>query len=227
MMATPTAILTHADRVLRALPIAARADGRGRLRRLIGLVVAFGMFYGVAMGTFGGVDPSRFQQMFYSAVKVPILLFATFALSLPSFFVVNSLMGLRNDFGDAVRALASAQAGLTIVLAALAPFTLFWYISVPAYTTAVLFNTFVFALSSFAAQIILRRHYAPLIARNALHRPMMWAWLGIYAFVGIQMGWVMRPFIGKPGIATRFFREEAWTNAYVAVFELIMRVFSG
>lgn len=220
-------LLSRADRVLRALPVSARADGRGRLRRLVLLVVVFGMFYGAVMGAFGGVDPSRFIQIAYSGLKVPLLLFATFALSLPSFFVINTLFGLRDDFGDAVRALASAQAGLTIVLASLAPITAMWYVSVPDYATAKLYNAAVFALASFAAQIILRRHYAPLIARNTTHRPLMWAWLVIYAFVGIQMGWVMRPFIGKPGMATRFFREEALTNAYVEVFDLIVRVFGG
>lgn len=224
-MQTTLDLLARADRVLRAMPIAGRADGRGRLRRLIVLVVVFGMLYGLAMGTFGGIAPARFVQMAYSAVKVPLLLFATFGLSLPFFFVINSLFGLRDDFGDAVRALASAQAGLTIVLASIAPITLLWYISVPDYPTAILFNTFVFGLASFTAQIILRRHYAPLIRRNPAHRPLMWAWLVIYAFVGVQMGWVMRPFIGRPGMATTFFRQEAWTNAYLAVVEIVGRVF--
>ena len=27
---------------------------------------------------------------------------------------------------------------------------------------------------------------------------MLRAWLGVYAFVGIQMGWVLRPFVGQP-----------------------------
>lgn len=226
-MQTVCDILSLADRVLRALPLSAQPDGRGRLRRLIALVVVFGTAYGAVMGTFGGIEPSRFLQMAYSAAKVPVLLFTTFALSLPFFFVVNTLMGLRDDFGDAIRALASAQAGLTIVLASVAPMTVFWYVSVPDYATAVLYNAMVFALASFAAQIILRRHYAPLIRRNPAHRSLMWAWLMIYAFVGIQMGWVMRPFIGKPGMPTRFFREEAWTNAYMAVFEKIMSVLGG
>ncbi len=226
-MHTARDILTLADRVLRVLPLTAGVDGRGRLRRLIVLVVVYGMAYGAVMGTFGGIEPSQFLHIAYSAMKVPILLFTTFALSLPFFFVINTLLGLRDDFGDAIRALASAQAGLTIVLASIAPITVFWYVSVPDYSTAVLYNAFVFAVASFAAQIILRRHYAPLIRRNPAHRSLMWAWLVIFAFVGIQMGWVMRPFIGKPGMPTRFFRDEAWTNAYVAVFEKIASVFGG
>ena len=40
----------------------------------------------------------RMWQVVYSAVKVPFLLFTTFFLSLPSFFVINTLLGLRGDF---------------------------------------------------------------------------------------------------------------------------------
>jgi len=45
--------------------------------------------------------------------------------------------------------------------------------------------------------------------------------------VGVQMGWVLRPFIGDPNQSIQFFREDSWTNAYVAVAEIIMGAFSG
>ena len=48
-------------------------------------------------------------------------------------------------------------------------------------------------------------------------------WLLIYAFVGIQMAWVLRPFIGDPHSPTHFFREGAWGNAYVEIVHIIMR----
>jgi hypothetical protein len=35
------------------------------------------------------------------------------------------------------------------------------------------------------------------------------------------MGWVLRPFIGKPGSRVEFFRAEAWDNAYVVVARMI------
>lgn len=226
-MALSPTILIQADRVLRGRPIIARPDGRGRLRRIGLLVVVFGLLYGGVMGTFAGFDTSHLMQVVYSALKVPLLLFTTFALALPSFFVINSLLGVRDDFGDALRALVSAQAGLTIVLASLAPITAVWYLSVPDYATAILYNAVVFAIASVAGQWVLRKHYRELIARNPRHRPLMWGWLVIYAFVGIQMGWVMRPFIGHPNARPQFFRDEAWTNAYLAVYEIIARVIGG
>jgi hypothetical protein len=51
---------------------------------------------------------------------------------------------------------------------------------------------------------------------------MLRAWLVVYAFVGIQMAWVLRPFIGNPDQPTRFFREESWGNAYEVIFDLMV-----
>ena len=50
---------------------------------------------------------------------------------------------------------------------------------------------------------------------------MLWTWLAIYIFVGIQMAWTLRPFIGDPGLPVQFFREHSWGNAYEVVAQLI------
>jgi hypothetical protein len=84
-----------------------------------------------------------------------------------------------------------------------------------------------FAAASIAAQWVLRRRYAPLIARNPRHRVMVRTWLLLYAFVGIQMGWVLRPFLGQPGRPVTFFREDAWGNAYVVIVETVWMVVKG
>ena len=221
-------ILLEADDILRAR---SWAVGEGqtarRLVRLCLLIVVFGIIYGAVMGSFGGVFGRRFLQVVYSAAKVPLLLMLTFALSLPSFFVINTLLGLRSDFTYAVRALVATQAGLTIILASFAPFTVLWYASFVNYRAAILFNAVMFGTASISAQWLLRRFYEPLIRRNRQHRLMLRGWLVIYAFVGIQMGWVLRPFIGNPNSPTQFFREEAWGNAYVRLAQIIIHLFGG
>jgi hypothetical protein len=116
---------------------------------------------------------------------------------------------------------------VAIVLAALAPYTVLWYASSASYHEAILFNALMFGVASAAAQWVLRRRYAPLIASNPRHRIMVRVWLGVYAFVGIQMGWILRPFIGQPGRTVSFFREDTWGNAYVIVAELIWRWVGG
>jgi hypothetical protein len=194
---------------------------------LLMAIVVYGMFYGGVMGSYGGPNGWRLWQAVYSAVKVPFLLIATFLLSLPSFFVINTLFGLRDDFARVVRALIATQAGLTVILSALAPFTAFWYVSGSNYQPAILFNGIMFAVASFSAQWMLRRDYMPLIASNPKHRWMIRTWIVIYVFVGIQMGWVLRPFIGDPRAPVQFFREGSWSNAYVFVLQMIWDVLSG
>ncbi|MHC4646159.1 MAG: hypothetical protein ACYTBJ_11700 [Planctomycetota bacterium] len=221
-------MLLGVDDVLRARSWA--VEGGRAARRLVHLgflLAAFGILYGAVMGSFGGVFGERFWQVVYSAVKVPILLTGTFLLSLPSFFVINTLFGLRSDFAYATRALVATQAGLTIILACLAPFTILWYVSCANYSGAILFNALMFGAASFAAQRLLRRFYQPLIDRNPRHRSMLRIWLVIYAFVGTQMGWVLRPFIGSPDMPTRFLRQDVWGNAYVKIAQILWRFLSG
>jgi hypothetical protein len=192
------------------------------VRALAGTLAAFGVAYGAAMGLYG-LGHGRFGQVAFSAMKVPLLLLVTFALALPSFFVVNTIVGTRDDFRDALRAHVQAQAAITVVLASLAPFTLVAYASGVSYPQAILFNAVMFGVASIAGQLVLRRLYRPLVARDPRHRSLLIAWLAIYAFVGVQLGWVLRPFVGAPGSPVRFFREGAWGNAYVELWHLIGR----
>ncbi len=209
-----------------------------RLHTLFLLLVLCGGVYGAVMGSYGVVlafDPppggaalagGRGWQVLISASKVPLLLLATFFLALPSFFVLNTLLGVRADFPRVLRALVAAQTGLTVVLVALAPYTALWYFSFADYRPAILFNGIMFGLASFAGQWHLRRAYRPLIARNSRHRLLLRGWLVLYIFVGIQMGWVLRPFIGEPTRAPQFFRQEAWGNAYVVVARMLWETFA-
>ena len=220
-----TSLLLATDDLLRGrlAPEGDAARAARLLPRLLLTLVAFGVLYGATMGTFGGVHGQRALQPLYSGLKVPMLLLVTFAVSLPSFFVLNTILGVREDFREVFRALIATQAGLTVVLAALAPFTAFWYVSFAGYEAALMFNAAMFAVASFAGQWMLRRFYRPLVARNPRHRVLLRGWLIIYAFVGIQMGWVLRPFVGVPGRPVTFFREGAWVNAYEEVARTALR----
>jgi hypothetical protein len=71
---------------------------------------------------------------------------------------------------------------------------------------------------------VLRRSYGPLIRAKSKHRWILVTWLVIYVFVGIQMGWVLRPFIGNPNAPVQFFREGSWSNAYEVVIQVVWDV---
>jgi hypothetical protein len=218
--------LYSADGVLRRASWVTRPEETARsLSRLIACLVVFGLLYGMAMGTFRGLagQTQWLRQIVYAAVKVPLLLSVSFLISLPSFYVLNTLFGLRRDFGQALRALVAAQAGLAIVLASFGPIVLAWYFSSANYRHALLFNGLMFAVASLAAQWLVRGYYRPLIARNRRHRWLLWCWMGVYTLVAIQMAWLLRPFVGTPAAEVQFLRPEAWDNAYVIVVRLVWK----
>lgn len=185
------------------------------------MVMAFAPLYGAVMGTYYFVSAERLLQVMFSAVKLPLLLFATTALCLPGFVVLNTIAGLRDDFDAALRAIFAGQAGLSIVLASLAPLTRMWYFSEESYRGALLFNAAMFTIATLAGHLITFRYYRPLIAHNSAHRWLAYSWVVLYAFVGIQMGWMLRPFVGDPDMPVTFFRAEPFSNAYVVVARLI------
>lgn len=219
-------LFVRADTVVRGSLLLSDETALKRMpRQLLGLIVLFGCIYGAVMGTFGGIWGDRLLQVLFSAIKVPLLLLVTFVLSLPSFFIFNTLYGLRADFPQALRALLASQAGLTVLLASLAPFTLLWNVSASGHQATVLFNALLFGIATAGGQVLLRRYYRELLERDARHRILLRFWGILYAFVGIQMGWILRPFVGDPYKPVAFFREDTWGNAYVILSQLLKNVF--
>jgi len=215
-------LLAPADHLLRGVgAFDPRRVLTPRLRPLVLIAACFGALYGGVMGSYNLHAPERLLQVVYSAIKVPILLAGTTLVCLPAFFVLNSVVGLRDDFSRALRAIIAGQATLGVCLAALAPLTRLWYFSVPGHDAALLFNAAMFALAALGAQRVIFRWYGPLLRRDPRHRALFVSWFALYGFVGIQMGWMLRPFVGSPGLRVTFFRPEPFTNAYVVIVRLV------
>lgn len=214
--------ISRADALVKGLgrPLALEPEARA----LAALVLAAGPVYGAFMGSFALESADRLPLVLYSAVKVPLLIFATTAVCLPGFFVLSSVLGLRAFFGRAMRAILAGQAALTVALASLGPVTRMAYFSGADHRQALLFNAAMFTLATAAGHAVMLRRYRTLRADpvyGSRHTVMLWAWVVMYAFVGIQMGWMLRPFVGNPGMPVAFLRDEPFSNAYIVVFRLI------
>ena len=199
--------------------------------RVASILLLGTLIYGLGMGSFGGFVPDTgrtwWLQPIFSALKLPVLLTVTGLLTLPAYIVVQSVLGLRSDLARLLDTLLCTQAVVAVSLAAMSPLTLLWYASVDDYNLALLLHILAFAVAAAAGQVVLRRLMRPLVRRNPLHRRLLRFWGVAYAFIGIQMGWSLRPFIGAPGAEVTFFREASFTNAYVALWNLLTRLLSG
>jgi hypothetical protein len=189
------------------------------------VIVSAGWAFGACMGSFSADSWERLLSIPYVAMKLPLLIFTTSLVCLPGFIVLNTVLGLQADFAVALRAIAVAQAALALVLASLGPLTCMFYLSGISHDGALQLNAFFFLVATLAGQLVMRRGYGRLTRhpeRGARHRVMLWAWTVLYAFVGMQMGWMLRPFVGDPALPVRFLRAAPFTNAYVAVLQLFL-----
>jgi len=212
-------VLGRVDDLLRGRGAGAPGAGPVPVALLLAILVVGGSAYGFVMGLGGG----RLIQGLIGTVKVPLLLEVTTALCLPSHYVASSLLGLRADFAASLRGILASQAAMAIALLSLSPLLPVLYRSDIDYEAVTLWNGLFFLVSAAAGQAVLARHYRPLIRRNPRHRATLALWFALYVFVAIQMAWVLRPFIGKPDLEARFFRDDAWDNAYVRIARLIGR----
>jgi hypothetical protein len=221
--AAATPGLTHRlDSLLARL---ARAEWeRLSVRSLVVVIFTAGPFYGAFMGSYALHTSERLLLCLYATVKMPLLVFVTAGLCLPAFFVLNTLVGLRGDFARSVRSILAAKAAFTLALASLVPVTRVMYLTGVTHRFAILSNALMFTVATCVAQRILWRWYRPLCAKDKRHGMMLWAWVGLYAFAGVRMGWMLRPFVGRPTAPVQFFRTEGFSNAYVEVVRLVRLV---
>ena len=211
-------------------PIACPSDRSTRFVRwwfYPAVVVVMGGGYGAVMGSWDVSGEGRWLLVPFAAIKVPLLILCTTAICLPGYFVLATVLGVRGDFPASLAAIAAGQATLTTALASRAPITRFVYVCGVTHQQALMLSAGMFAIATVAATVVMLGRFRPLIIANKRNRVCLWAWIVMYVFVGIQSGWMLRPFVGSPGLAVSFFREGAFSNAYIAVARIAEGAWHG
>lgn len=176
---------------------------------------------GLAAGSFSVDGVERAPLMVYSAVKMPLLILCTTALCLPGLYAVHVVLGARHRFAAALRGILGGQAVFAVALAAMSPLIAVWYTAVESKRAAVMGNAAVFGIAAAASLVMVRRSLRRAAGDRRLDAVLLAWWLMMYAFVGVQVAWMLRPFIGSPGVDPGFLRGDALTNGYVVVFRMI------
>jgi len=187
------------------------------------LIVLCGGIYGAVMASYNGIDGSRALMVAYGAIKVPLLFLATMVTAVPCFYVLNLLLGVGDDLPIVWRGLTDYQLLVAMQLLALAPVTVLVNVTHGDYRTAQAWSTLMFGVAGWNARRSLQNCYRPLIAQNPVHARLKQLWFLVYAFVGVQMGWDLRPFVGSPEMPVQFFREHIG-NAYLET-ALVLKLF--
>jgi hypothetical protein len=189
-------------------------------------ITLFGAIAGLSVGAWtGGL------HMFYVATKVPLLLLGTLLIGLPSMVVLGRFIGCPLSFAGAASLALSSIARTSVVLAALAPATAYFAITLPGrgvvvYRAVVLSQVFAFAVAGFVGVTALRGRLASIVEDKAKHTRIVCLWIALYSFVGAQLTWIVRPFLGNPGAPVEYLRPYTErigldSNFYAAVFKLL------
>jgi hypothetical protein len=218
------------------------------------LAMVYGICMGT-FALFRMKDPHGWQVL-ASMVKVPLLFYLTLLVTLPSLYVFNALVGSRLTLATVVRLLVASLGVMVAVLASLGPIVAFFSVSTTSYPFMLLFNVVVCGVSGalgllFLLQTLHRLSIAdsqaietaggggsePAELAGALdpvanrvlgkHVKMVFqVWVIVFALVGAQMGWVLRPFIGNPDLPFVWFRGRE-SNFFQAVFRTFQNLFSA
>ncbi|MFT3685296.1 MAG: hypothetical protein QM783_10285 [Phycisphaerales bacterium] len=209
----PAPNLLHA--VVRPLP-----ERRPSLKELVVAIACLSPVFGAAMGSLD-LGGDRWLYSVFSAVKMPLMIGMTWVVCLPGFVVLCTVLRLREDLRECLRSIACGQTTVAFVLASLAPVLVFAYASGVNHRWALLLSGAMFAVATATGQVVMMRRWRGMLLRRPRHVVLLGYWLAAYVVVGIQTGWMLRPFVGSDGLTPTFLRSEGFSNAYVVVWELV------
>jgi hypothetical protein len=190
-------------------------------------------------------EVAEYRQVVSSMWKVPVLFLLTLLICFPSLYVFSTLLGSRLSFLATLKALLGIVAITVTVLASFGPIVAFFSLSTENYAFMKLLNVAFFAVAGAlgvgallkALRFLLRPQVTvigdmpPMIGQKPSAdedrqiKRVFRIWILIYALVGAQMGWVLRPFIGDPQSPFAWFRARQ-ANFFIDVWQTFLKLFS-
>lgn len=186
---------------------------RAHIASLAASTIIFGALYGAVLGSWHGARLAS-----YVAVKVPLLLLSTALITALFNWIVAALLGLRMRPAQTFALTLVPLAVSSIVAASLAPVAWFFTQALPApsptqrtlHNVLYLVHVLLVATGGIAGTMLLRRVLVAVCNGDEQRaRAVRFAWTFVYAFVGGEMAWVLRPFVGSVYLPVVFLRDDA------------------
>jgi hypothetical protein len=202
-----------------------RSTGDWPIGYAAALNVAMAAFYGFVMGSYRLTANDGWKQALTSAAKVPCLFLLTLVICLPALYVVSSLLGSSLSLRQLTGILMASFLVTTMLLAGFAPITAFFMLSARQYVFIKLLNVLFFTIATGTGVAVIASAVKTMGSQDqAAHRTLLRFWFVIYAFVGTQMAWILRPFVGSPDAGFAIFRNIGG-NFYTDVLRSIGQLF--
>lgn len=191
--------------------------------KIASLLIASSFFfsvYGAIIGAYSGG-----LQILSSAIKLPALYLITLIICIPTLYFFDILFGSNLNFKQYVTMALTSVSVISVLLFSFAPVVLFFLISIRDYDFFLLLNVSIMAITGVVGVKLFYKGMVDMVGPEALDHTMrkrlLKGWVVLYALVGSQLGWTLRPFFGSEGQAFEIFRPEINGNFYAKVLQSI------
>ena len=229
----PSSFATLLRGEARALHGWLHAGSAARMGRDVTVIAVGAGLYGAAMGWWRAPE-----QALFVAVKFPLIILLTTLGNALLNAMLAPLLGLNITVRQSIHAVLLSFTISAAILGAFAPLTAFMVWNSPpltehfassrtTYSSIQLAHVAIIAFAGIAGNVRLFQLLVTLANgnRRIAHR-VLFAWLAGNLFLGSQLSWVLRPFIGSPHLLVQFFRPDAMAGGFFeSVFNSLVYLF--
>jgi hypothetical protein len=169
------------------------------------------LLYGAILGVYVGGP-----QIILNAVKIPMLFFITYYISVPIIFIVDAMIDNKITFSQMALMVSLGFTSTAIILAAFTPLMLFFILTTQNYFFIVILNISICSFAGYFGLLSLLTSFKR-FHRNTNWSPSLIIGSFIIIFVGTQLAWTLRPFFHSTNVFTRPISG----NFYIALARLI------
>jgi hypothetical protein len=200
------------------------------LRDVTVVIIGAGCF-GAALGCWRAPE-----QALFAAIKLPLIMLLTAAGNGLLNAMLAPLLGLQIAFRQSFLAILTSFALAAAILGAMSPLAAFVIWNAPPLQTGandwmhannsathagvLLLLVVTIAFAGIAANLRLLQLLRDLAGQRAAAWRVLLAWLAGNLFLGSQLSWIMRPFIGNPDLPVQFLRDNAFNGNF---YETVLR----
>src|SRR6266550_4772370 len=196
-----------------------------KLRYAVTTILLLSGFFGLVAGAYSG----PFQAV-SAGIKLPFLFFATFAVCFPAFYIVQVLVGSRLKLLQVMVLVLAALALTSVLLAAFVPITAFFLVTGADYYFQHLLNIGLAAVAGLFGMYALHDGLTVVCEKRGVYPrkalTIMRAWAVLFGFVGIQLAWNLRPFLGDRNQPFRVLGAYQG-NFYAAIIYAVNKLMAG
>ena len=162
--------------------------------------------YGFIMGLYHSL-----LQAFVTGIKIPVLFLGALVICFPAFFIIQLIIGSKLRLGQMLAIILTGFLLMAIIMASFAPIVFFFFITGSNYNFLQILHVLIFIFAGIFGMVLILNALKYSCDEKGIYPrigvTIFQFWIVILAFVGIQLAWNLRPFLGDSGKPFALFRK--------------------